>query len=332
MQAQISQFLVWADVQMGWSRSTISGHKSHLGILLRWLTVHLGAEPGVTDVTADRCREWLVTRQRAGARPRTLYCAVNSVRAFGRYLHERGLLPDNPGMALRLPKLDDPVQKSCTEAQKSALMDAAQRRLSSPTDRAQATAILSTFLHAGLRRFELVALNVGDLQWSDEPRNSRLIVRAGKGYKRREIPINSALANHLQIWLKLRFGEDWRMASGALPLWLGVARRRMTNYMVGKVVEDIKTAAALGDSDTISPHAFRHYFATELDRAGVPLAEIQRLLGHERIETTLLYLQGHKEHLYDAVERLSRPVQPIDPRIQRALPTHRQAAFRRIPR
>ena len=342
---QILEFLEWGDRQKGWAPSTLHGHRSHLTQLAKWLTGELGHEPGIADVTTQLCERWGVVRERAGVRPAGRFADVCSIRAFGVWGVTMGLITENPGKLLKLPHLDEPIQKSCTENEKLLLLDAAARRLKSPTDRAQFTAILSTFLHAGPRRFELLALNISDIQFSDDPRRCLIVIRRGKGRKRREVPINSVLLGHLQAWLGLRYPQEPGTPRTSLverlkglpvntPLWMGFRRARMSDGMLTRVITDVRIAAGLAESDNLTPHGFRHYFATELDRAGVPLKEIQTLLGHSQIETTLSYLQSHREHLFDAVERLSRPAPLSAPtaepdRIRRAVTTHRKAAFRR---
>jgi len=152
-------------------------------------------------------------------------------------------------------------------------------------------AMLALMLWAGLREGEVAALNREDVQLGE--RKGRVIVRRGKGDKRREIPLNSEARQAIKAWDQVRGSEP-----GALFGGKGGVR------ITGKGIQDrlrvIRTTAGL-DED-VTPHALRHTFAKRMVDAGIPLGSIQKLLGHSRLETTLVYTKPGWTDLERAVE------------------------------
>mgnify|MGYP007100060557 CR=1 FL=1 len=154
-------------------------------------------------------------------------------------------------------------------------------------------AMVMVMAHAGVREGELVALTVADVQLGE--RAGRLVVRLGKGQKRREIPLNREARRAIGAWLEARAAAE---ISGA---WLFVDERScpLSTRAVQKRVAALGAAAGVAE---LTPHRLRHTCAKRMIDAGRALTEVQLILGHARIETTARYTQAGWEDLEEAVE------------------------------
>lgn len=158
-------------------------------------------------------------------------------------------------------------------------------------------AILMTLRHTGIRVAELCDLRIGDVVTSE--RKGTLTVRAGKGMKQRTVPLNADVRKVIATYLdQERPGAD----PGA---FLFISRRtkgRLTEKAVRQLAAKYGYQAMVEDAH---PHAFRHSFATELLRKGVPLTAVGALLGHESLQSTARYTQPSARDLRDAVQKLA---------------------------
>lgn len=144
---------------------------------------------------------------------------------------------------------------------------------------------------AGLREGEVCALDLADVELSD--RKGRVIIRQGKGDKRREIPLNAETRRAVSAWISGR---------GAWPgaLFVGKRSERLTTRTVQRRISEIGRQAGL----SLTPHALRHSFAKQALDAGAPLTVVSQLLGHSRLETTARYVQPGWADFERAVEAI----------------------------
>jgi integrase/recombinase XerC len=152
-------------------------------------------------------------------------------------------------------------------------------------------AMVALMLWAGLRESEVAQLDFGDIELSEK--KGWVIVRNGKGEKRRELPLNIHARKAMREWFGLRGGEP-----GAL--FTGKRGERVTAKGIQDRVRVIRIAAGL-DED-VTPHSLRHTYAKRMLDEGRPIGWIQSLMGHSRLETTLKYTKPGKKDLEWAVE------------------------------
>ncbi|MDR2442027.1 MAG: tyrosine-type recombinase/integrase [Deltaproteobacteria bacterium] len=144
-------------------------------------------------------------------------------------------------------------------------------------------AVLELLYSSGLRVGELVALDLGDL----DRRNSRVIVRHGKGGKDRLVPVGLPALKALDSWLKLRGSVYRKLSKDSEALFLGQHGQRLWDRQVRRILT--KRARNCGVDPRISPHGLRHSFATHLLTAGADLKAIQEMLGHSSLAVTQRY-------------------------------------------
>lgn len=153
-------------------------------------------------------------------------------------------------------------------------------------------AMIEVLYSCGLRVSELINLRLGDLFFGE-----CYIRITGKGDKQRLVPINSTVRTRIQSYM-----DDVASIRGSeQTLFLSNRRKALTRVMVFNVIK--KAALDAGVDKRISPHTFRHSFATHLLEGGASIRHVQELLGHESIITTEIYTHLNTEHLREAVEK-----------------------------
>jgi integrase/recombinase XerD len=152
-------------------------------------------------------------------------------------------------------------------------------------------AIIAVMLEAGPRVAECAALDLDDILIGE--RSGHLLVRDGKGEKERKVPLTAELVRPaLKAWIEIR-------NASTSALWLGKETERLNARSMQRIVKGI--ASRIGAPD-ITPHCLRYEFAKNLQRKGMDIVDISRLLGHTSIEITKRYLRSSMEDLLSAME------------------------------
>jgi integrase/recombinase XerD len=203
---------------------------------------------------------------------------LSSVRGFHRFLRDEGMVPDDVSADVTPPKLAMSLPKAITIDQMSSVLAATD---GDDPQLIRDKALLELLYATGARISEAVALNVDDLAAGD-------VVRLfGKGGKQRVVPLGSyaraAIENYL---VRVRPGFAARTRDPA-ALFLGIRGQRMSRQSAWLVIQAAAEKAQLGIE--ISPHTFRHSFATHLLQGGADVRVVQELLGHASVSTTQIY-------------------------------------------
>jgi integrase/recombinase XerD len=158
--------------------------------------------------------------------------------------------------------------------------------------------MLQTLLETGARVSELVEMRVEDVS----PAERVIVIRCGKGGKRREVPIRRELAQLLQLHIDSRRAGPLFASRQASK---GDRSRVYTRQRVGQIVREVARAA--GISKRVYPHLLRHTMATRLLTLGMEITDVQRFLGHEDIATTRHYAETTAAHLRRKFDQLTDP-------------------------
>jgi len=154
-------------------------------------------------------------------------------------------------------------------------------------------AILETLYSCGLRVSELINLKISDLFFDEG-----FIKVTGKGNKQRFVPIGKHTQNYIKIWkqerTKINISQDYKDT-----LFLNHRGNQLTRAMIFTIIKNL--AKAINLNKVISPHTFRHSFATHLLENGADLRAIQLMLGHESITTTEIYMHVDRSHLKEVL-------------------------------
>ncbi|MBV8331334.1 MAG: tyrosine-type recombinase/integrase [Candidatus Eremiobacteraeota bacterium] len=221
-----------------------------------------------------------------------------AIRAYYRFLRADGYREDNPARELVLPKLPKREIKQIPVAQIQAIRSKGRprdERRTTPYAVIRNSAIVSLLYSAGIRRAELVGLNLSDVDI--EQRQARVM---GKGRKARRVVFDTDTAALLRAYLGLRGrGVDDAFFLGSETEG---KRRRISYDYVRDVVAQFARRAGIDGS--VSPHMLRHSIATHLLERGMDLQTIADQLGHENVATTSIYLHSavqRRQKLYDDI-------------------------------
>jgi len=220
------------------------------------------------------------------------HCYMGTIHAFLHWLHERGRLLCNLADHIEMPRLRDPLPpRVLTEEEMARLFGALHTQtLLGKRD----LAIVQVLYACGLRRNELIRLNVGDIS----PREGTIFVH-GKGNKDRVLPIHAQALDTVDVYLQARLAEDGKAPDRKDPLFLTPWKLRIHTQVMQVLFKDL--SQTLGR--TIFPHLLRHTYAVHLLKGGADVRHVQILLGHESVNTTSRYLGLVKEDLKREYDR-----------------------------
>ncbi|QHF20503.1 site-specific tyrosine recombinase XerD [Rathayibacter sp. VKM Ac-2762] len=272
-------YLRQASVERGLSAHTLAAYRRDLELYLGWLeergTVDL-AQLGRVDV--GEFSSWLAARPERPLAASSRARILSSVRGLHRFALEEGVVADDVARDVVPPKIPMTLPKAVTVAQMAALLDAARgEELADLRDRA----LLELLYATGARISEAVDLNVDDVVAAE-------VVRlTGKGSKQRMVPLGRFAREAVDEYLVRARPELSRRGRATPALFLGVRGSRLSRQSAWLVIRAVAEKAGLDRE--ISPHTFRHSFATHLLAGGADVRVVQELLGHASVATTQIY-------------------------------------------
>lgn len=225
--------------------------------------------------------------------PRSQARIISGLKSFFNYLVFEDYRPDNPMDLIESPKIGRKLPDTLAESEINDLINAID--LSKPEGERN-RAMLETLYGCGLRVSELIGLRISDLYFNED-----FIKVTGKGDKQRFVPISEINKKYITIYhrevrLHLRIQKGFEDV-----LFLNRRGKQLTRAMVFTIIKQL--AKKIGLNKNISPHTFRHSFATHLLENGADLRAIQQMLGHESITTTEVYMHVDRTHLADVMNK-----------------------------
>lgn len=263
----LSGYNYYLKVERGLSPNTVKAYTADIEGFYEFLR-HRGVT--LRDASSSDISDYIISvsdylSKRSQAR------LLSSLNSFFDYLVSEGERKDNPSSAVDSPKLGKylPVVLSVEEVR--AILKAA------PNERDRA--ILEVLYGCGLRVSEVCSLKISEVYLKD-----MFVKVMGKGSKERLVPMAPSTASAIMDYLSVRLGSD---AGCEDVLFLNRFGRALSRVAVFKMVKSVALVA--GVDKNLSPHTFRHSFATHLIENGADLRVVQEMLGHESILTTEIY-------------------------------------------
>lgn len=284
MQKAIQAFLRHLERERNASPHTLRAYRQDLNQLAAHLHEELGREAKPQQIDHLLLRSFLARLHRRGLKKSSAARKLASVRTFFRYLCREGLLKRNPARALLSPRLERRIPVHLEESEVARLLDVPGDGVAA----LRARAILEFLYATGLRCSELVGLDVHEVDLE-----ARMVRVLGKGKKERIVPFGRRAQKALLSYLSAR-GHP-RLKTEAL--FLNTNGGRLTDRSVRKIV--MRRVRDVAEGRRISPHTFRHSFATHLLERGADLRAIQELLGHASLSTTQRYTHVDVRHLLE---------------------------------
>jgi len=225
--------------------------------------------------------------------PRSQARIISGLKSFFNYLVFEDYRRDHPMDLVESPKIGRKLPDTLSTIEIDELIKAVD--LSKPEGERN-RAILETLYGCGLRVSELVGLRISDLYFEED-----FIKVTGKGDKQRFVPISVVNKKYISIYRKeVRVHQVIQKGYEDI-LFLNRRGKQLTRAMIFTIVRQL--AEKTGLQKTISPHTFRHSFATHLLENGADLRAIQQMLGHESITTTEVYMHIDRSHLAKVIHK-----------------------------
>ena len=243
------------------------------------------------NVNLDDLRNFLVYLNEMGIGARTQARIISGLKTFYKYLLLEDLISADPSELLESPKLGRklPVTLSIEEIDK--IEDSIDH---STPEGTRNKAIIETLYSCGLRVSELVNLKLSNLYF-----NEKFVRVIGKGNKERLIPIGSSAMKYISIYTN-EVRNHLNIQPGSEDIvFLNRRGKQLTRVMIFTIVKNLVEKA--GIKKVVSPHSFRHSFATHLVEGGADLRAVQEMLGHESITTTEIYTHLDREYLRETI-------------------------------
>lgn len=284
----VHDYCTCARHELGHSKATFISYRSKLRQFSHWLEENGQPDPPLQEITRQTIRSYYFSLVNRGVRPRTQQGHLHALRALWGYLVGEGVLAENVAALIAMPKLDATNRKLISDEEVERLIEATGHQVQEfrcVRDRA----ILSVLAFGALRRQELLDLRVEDLNLGER----FLIVKSGKGAKRRQIPLCRELHEALTDWLALR--RTLKVKSDSLFTISG--GRPLGDRALTRIVNEIAAIAGMRGDPRVKPHTIRHAGATRLLRNGADLKSVSVWLGHTELRTTSIYLHSSEQEL-----------------------------------
>jgi len=238
----------------------------------------------VTSTVLTAFIKWLDTDN-----ARTQSRILSGIRSFFRYMHLEGKIEENPASLIESPGTGIYLPDVLSVDEIGIIISAID--LSKPEGQRN-KAIIETLYGCGLRVSELINLKLTDIFFKQE-----YMVVTGKGEKQRLVPLNQSIIKETEFYLQDRSGL--KKISDENILFLNRRGKKLSRIMIYTMIKDLCIKA--GIKKKVSPHTFRHSFATHLVQAGADLRAVQEMLGHESILTTEIYTHIDRIYLSETI-------------------------------
>lgn len=272
------------------SSNTISSYQSDVEKFLNYYE-SLGREiGGTTDTVEITINSYLEKRVNEGLSKRSQARAISSLRSFFKFLEMEGESQGDPTERIDSPKTGRHIPVVLSVQEIELIINSVD--LSLPEGHRNRS-ILEVLYSCGLRVSELVSLRISDIFLEES-----FIRVTGKGDKQRLIPIGEPAADSVKLYLSGRGNQIIKKGNEEI-LFLSRRGTKLTREMIFIMLR--KQAAAAGITKEISPHTFRHSFASHLVENGADLRAVQEMLGHASILTTEIYTHLNRERWKEGI-------------------------------
>lgn len=285
----LQQYFQHIKLEKGLSSNTLAAYTDDLQKLLEFLPSEKITD--FRDITTDDIHQFMASLTDIGIHARSQARILSGIRSFFRFLYLEKEITQDPTELIESPKIGQHLPDILTTEEIDLLINSIDL---TTTEGQRNRAIMETLYSCGLRVSELCQLKLSDLFL-----NEGFIKVKGKGNKERLVPISRKAIKEIRLWFYDRNGIQIRPSYEDFVFLSFRRGKPLSRIMVFHI---IKTAAEnVQLKKTISPHSFRHSFATHLLEGGANLRVIQAMLGHESISTTEIYMHVDRSRLKDEI-------------------------------
>ena len=271
----IKQYRQYLKLEKSLAQNTLDAYMSDLDKLIAYITLE---NIPLLEITLSDLEHFAAGLRDIGIHPRSQARIISGIKSFFHFLIMSDYLEADPSELLEGPKIGFKIPEVLTLEEIDKIIGAVDL---SKKEGQRNRAMLETLYSCGLRVSELVSLKISDLYFDEG-----FIKVEGKGSKQRLVPVSPRAIKEIKLWFmdrnQMEVQKDFED-----HLFLNRRGKVLTRIMIFYIIKDL--AELTGITKTISPHTFRHSFATHLLEGGANLRAIQCMLGHESIATTEIY-------------------------------------------
>lgn len=292
MDKQVDDFLRELEFERNYSKHTLKAYSTDLNQFLDFLKKEKCED--LNKVNILLLRKFLAHLRENGSTKTTMGRKMAALRSLYKYFMKVGLIEHNPVVAVRIPKKENKLPNFLDIKDMEMLLEAPDK---SELKGLRDSAILEILYSSGVRVSELAGMDNDNVDM-----NTELILVKGKGKKERLVPVGEIALDAIRKYKEAK-RADRKMADNP-ALFLNKYGKRLTTRSVARLIDGYMIQTGLNKK--ISPHVFRHSFATHLLDQGAGLREVQELLGHVNLSSTQIYTHVSTEKL-KKVYNLSHP-------------------------
>ncbi|MFN5909865.1 MAG: site-specific tyrosine recombinase XerD [Bacteroidota bacterium] len=284
----MKDFVSFLKIEKGLAENSIFAYQNDV-FKLRDFAVSRGSSP--ESLTYEHLKEFVAELYDLGLSARSQARVISGIKQFFGFLLLEDILQDDPSELLEMPKIGRKLPEVLTIEEIDQLIAAVDM---SKTEGHRNRALLETLYSCGLRVSELVNLKFSDLYFEEG-----FIKVIGKGNKERLVPVSPSVEKEIKLYTDhIRRHQDIKPGNEHI-VFLNRRGVQLTRVMIFTIIKGL--AEAVGLKKNISPHTFRHSFATHMIEGGANLRAVQEMLGHESITTTEIYTHLDQRFLRDAI-------------------------------
>lgn len=281
-------FETYLRLEKSLSDNSIMAYSGDISKLEKFFSGEIHAKDPV-NISYEDLKDFIADYGAENSNARTQSRVISGIRAFFRFLLIEGEIPENPASLIESPKLGLKLPQVLSVEEIDRIIGAID--LSKPEGHRN-RAIIETMYGCGLRVSELVGLRLTDIHVIEG-----FVSVTGKGNKQRLVPIGRKALKEIENYMPSR--NSLTVIYDQNIVFLNRRGRKLSRAMVFTIVKDL--AAKAGIIKKISPHTFRHSFATHLVEGGADLRAVQEMLGHESILTTEIYTHIDRSFLRETL-------------------------------
>ena len=280
----LQEFKLYLEVEKNFSKYTVTAYSSDILSFLIWVN-----DKDVESVTYSNIKEYLLYIQQFNYTKTTTARKIASLRTFYRFLYREKIIETNPAIGVHAPKRGKSLPEFLTEGEIEQVLN--NIKMDSPAG-FRNRAILELLYATGMRISELSNLNFENLNLEENE-----IKVFGKGAKERIVLVSERAKKYLETYLKTARYLICKSATNSPndAVFINKTGYRLQPQSVRKAINDVMERIELPKH--VTPHVFRHSFATKLLENGADLRVVQELLGHRSISNTQIYTHVSAERL-----------------------------------
>jgi len=289
-QSELIGFKTYLRLERSLSGNTIEAYLHDVDVLIQFFNSR-SSKKVLSDVSSNDLKEFLIWINELGMLPPTQARVLSGLKAFFKFLLLDNQIKVDPSALIESPKTSRKLPDTLSIIEINKLIEAIDL---SKAEGMRNKAMLELLYGCGLRVSELTNLKISNLFLEID-----FIKILGKGDKERLVPIGSEAIKFLRIFI-----EEIRVHIAFKPgkedfVFLNMRGSPISRVMVFLIIKNLAKKAGINKS--ISPHTFRHSFATHLIEGGADLRAVQEMLGHESITTTEIYTHLDRDYLRDTI-------------------------------